>query len=63
MDDKTHRICMLHLEVAAFSFVLSRTGARYLLHSSETSVYHEIFVFFFKGCFGHDLSNCRSSKT
>ncbi len=58
MDDKTHRSGMLHLGVAAFSFVLCRTGARCWLHSSETIVYHKIFVFFFKGCFGHDFSNC-----
>jgi hypothetical protein len=41
---------MLHLGVPAFFVLLSQTGARCLLHSSETSVYHEIFlVFFFKG--------------
>jgi hypothetical protein len=47
---KTHRICMLHLGVPALFVLLSQTDARCLLHSSETSVYHEIFlVFFFKG--------------
>jgi hypothetical protein len=50
MDFRTHRICMIHLGVPSFFVLLSQTGARCLLHSSDTSVYHEIFlVFFFKG--------------
>jgi hypothetical protein len=41
---------MLRLGVPSFFVLLSQTGARCLLHSSETSVYHKIFVvFFFKG--------------
>ncbi len=46
MDFKTHRICMLRLGVPSFFVLLSQTGARCLLHSSETSVYHEIFLVF-----------------